>query len=44
MLVSSSFSDKDKKIQDDISDYINFKLFINEIITHNIIIIKNNLE
>ena len=44
MSVSLSSSDKDKKMQDDISDHANFKLFVNEIITHDIITIKNDLE
>ena len=44
MSVSLFFSDKNEKMQDDIFDHTNSELFIDEIITHNIIITKNDLE
>ena len=44
MLVSLSSSDKNEKMQDDIFNHTNLKLFVNEIITYNIITIKNDLE
>ena len=39
-----SFSDKDKKMQDDISDHANSELFVNKIIICDIITTKNDLE
>ncbi len=44
MSVFSTSSDKDKEMQDDISGHINLKLFVNEIITHDMIITKNDFK
>ena len=44
MSVSLSSFNKDEKMQDDISDCANSELFINEIITHDMIATKNDLE
>ena len=44
MSVSSSFSDKNEKIQDDIFSHTNFEFFVNEIIICDIIATKNDLE
>src|SRR5205814_8131164 len=41
--VNSSSFDEDEKMQDDISDYSNFKIFIDEIITHATIATEDNL-
>ena len=40
----SFFFDKDEKMQDEILDCINFKLFINEIIAHVMIATENDFK
>ena len=44
ILVSLFSSDKNEKMQDDIFSHANLEFFIDEIITHNMIVTKNDLE